>query len=127
MAISSLTSRTVVSTSNKVSFSGRTVIQPTTWYLCPAGKRGICKGTVQCTGRGAATVMSFRANGNTMYSWVFGAVDGNPWELHPNNLQIGAIVPFEATLEAGEIIETTQNSGTNAEFNVWGDVVELPA
>lgn len=40
----------------------------------------------------------------------------------------GQFAFFKVELEAGEIIETSQNGGfTNAEFNVWADVLELPA
>jgi len=34
---------------------------------------------------------------------------------------------FEVELQAGETIQTTQDAGTNAEFNIFSEVLELPA
>ena len=116
--------------------SGRVIIQPNIWYTCPAGKRAICKGRVVCTGQGGATEMRFSAAGIIMFRW----------EIFPPNLglafpdgtsQITNTVGvaqnpfinifrlFDVELAAGETIETSQNAFTNAEFNLWMEVIEL--
>ena len=111
----------------KIPISGRVVIQPETWYTCPAGKRAICKGRVQCTNVGAAAFASFLAAGTIMFQWGTGA-SGVGWELEPRQLSsiVDEFALFDVELAAGEIIQTTQNTGTNAEFNLWMEVLELP-
>jgi len=105
----------------------RIVLQPHTWYTCPAGKKAIVKGRVQCTGRGAAATASFEVAGVIMFTWTSA---GTPrgWELSPRDLASGddEFAFFEVELSAGDIIETTQSTGTNAEFNVWAKVQETP-
>jgi len=44
-----------------------------------------------------------------------------------NQTPIGGFRSFEVELEAGESIVTSQNAGTNAEFNIFAEVLELPA
>jgi len=108
----------------------RIVLQPHTWYTCPAGKKAIVKGSIQCTNRGAASTADFEAAGVTQFRW-----DRNTtppvasWQDAPRGLTTGnggQFAFFEVELSAGDIIETTQNSGTNAEFNVWAKVQETP-
>jgi len=111
----------------KFDINDRIVLQPHTWYTCPAGKKAIVKGRVQCTGRGAATTASFEAAGVEMFRWIAGS-GSIGWEQSPRALNDGSdeFALFEVELAAGDIIETTQSSGTNAEFNVWADVQETP-
>lgn len=109
----------------------RTVVQPTTWYTCPAGKKAIVKGIVVCTGRGAAANADFRSRGEIMFSWIknTAVIAGFDYINAPRQLTTsnsGQYAFFEVELAAGEIIQTTQNSGTNAEFNVFADVQETP-
>jgi len=105
----------------------RIVLQPHTWYTCPTGKKAIVKGRVQCTGRGAAATASFQAAGVTMFTWTAVATPQG-WETSPRNLsdQTDEFALFEVELSAGDTIETIQNVGTNAEFNVWAKVQETP-
>jgi len=83
------------------------------------------KGRVQCTGRGAAATASFEVAGVIMFTWVVGS-GSLGWEMSPRALNDGTdeFALFDVELSAGEIIETTQSTGTNAEFNVWAEVVE---
>jgi len=107
----------------------RIVLQPHTWYTCPAGKKAIVKGRVQCTGRGAAAVANFEAAGVVMYAWTSASSGTTNADIIPRSLRTGGggqFAFFEVELSAGEIIETTQDTGTNAEFNVWADVQETP-
>jgi len=121
----SIIAKTGVQQQVKIPISGREVIQPFTWYTCPAGKRAICKGQAQCTGRGAAATADFEAAGTVMYRWTANtALDD--FNINPRDLRIPQFVLFEVELAAGEILETTQNTGTNAEFNAWFEVLELP-
>ncbi len=103
----------------------RIVLQPHTWYACPAGKKAIAKGSVQCTGLGAAGNASFEVAGIIMFTWVLTGVSQDYREI-PRSLSVGdaQLAFFEVELSAGDIIETTQNVGTNAEFNILANVQE---
>lgn len=138
MAISSLTSRTKVTTLAETALNGRVVLQPNTWYTCPSGKKAIVKGKVTCTGLGAATEGRFSVAGTIMFRWE--AVTGTPKDFSvPDNTSVyfggftlrqtplNTFMLFEVTLEAGDTIITSQDSGTNAEFNLFASVLELPA
>jgi len=106
----------------------RVVLQPNTWYTCPAGKKARVKGSVQCTGRGAAATADFIAAGVVMFRWVAGTASEG-WEKSPRNLNdaVDEFALFEVDLAAGDTIVTDQDAGTNAEFNVWACVKESPA
>jgi len=109
--------------------NGRIVVQPNTWYTCPTGKKAIVKGSVQCTGRGAAANADFNAAGLLMFSWTRANTITTDYIDAPRNMTTengGQLAFFEVELAAGEIIETTQNTGTNAEFNVFASVQESP-
>jgi len=135
MAIAQMTPRTAVTTLPNVSLNARVVLQPHTWYSCPTGKKAIIKGRAQCTGRGAAANTSIRFSGITMFTYnTAGAKDSfsglQGYIFTPLTLTTdsgGEFCFFEVELAAGEIMETVQNSGTNAEWNVWADVMEFPA
>jgi len=112
--------------------TGRVVIQPETWYTCPTGKKAIVKGSVVCTGRGAAATADFDAAGITLFRWTNAStVTADSGYLNtPLTLTTdggGQIAFFNVQLAAGETIVTSQNTGTNAEFNVFATVVETPA
>jgi len=112
--------------------NGRVIIQPNTWYTCPTGKKAIVKGKVQCTGRGAAATADFVAAGIVMFTWDKSTVNDalrNPLltPLILSTFEGGQPALFEVQLSAGETIVTQQNSGTNAEFNLFATVQETPA
>jgi len=120
--------RTSSSVSQKIQereINARVVLQPHTWYTCPTGKVAKVKGSVQCTGRGAAATASFEVAGIIMFTWTSSATPQG-FETSPRLLSSAhsEFALFEVELSAGEIIETTQNTGTNAEFNVFATVVE---
>jgi len=110
------------------SISGREILQPHTWYTCPAGKKAEAKGIVQLTGLGAAANGSFVPAGVIMFRWINAAFVGDylqaPREL--SNARGGQFALFDVPLSAGETIITQQDSGTNAEFNIWARVQESP-
>lgn len=121
-----------------IAINTRTLIQPVTHYTTPAGKIAFVVGRVTCTGLGAALEARLLFAGVIVYRWralggahlnmqhpenlVFDyANDGVQRQAPPNMYQ-----SFKVTLGAGETIETTQSSGTNAEFNVFLEVTEVP-
>ena len=114
----------------KIPISGRVVIQPNTWYTCPAGKRAICKGTVLCDSRGAAATATFQAAGISIFRWDRSALFSPLAYIDtPSSLSDGSggqTALFEIELAAGEIIQTIQNVGTNAAFELLMEVLELP-
>jgi len=128
MALPVITSRNQVQTTPEIQVVGRVVLQPNTWYTCPAGKKAVCKGRVQCTGTGAAATVQFNAAGEILYQWDTGAF-GAGYLSEPRALGAASdeMALFEnIQLAAGETITTTQNTGTNAEVNLWMQVKETP-
>jgi len=128
MALPQIISRNVAQKLAGISITARVVLQPHTWYTCPTGKKARVKGTVQCTGFGASANTSFNVSGVEMYRWNGTGATKNYLES-PRDLQVvdgGQMALFDIELAAGDIVETTQNTGTNAEFNVWADVEETP-
>jgi len=129
MALPQIISRNISQKIPTFEINGRVVLQPNTWYTCPTGKKAIVKGQVQCTGRGAAADASFEAAGIVMFSWDgTGAPIGQLNYIDtPRGLSTGSggqIAFFEVELAAGEFIRTIQNTGTNAEFNMFASVQE---
>ena len=109
--------------------SGRIVLQPHIWFTCPINKKAIIKGQVRCTGRGAAGEAYFNIAGLRWYTWDRSTSVVGPYLETPDSLTTangGQIALFEAQLNAGETVETTQNVGTNAEFEIFGEVQETP-
>lgn len=108
----------------------RIVLQPHVWYTCPAGKKAKVKGVVQCTSRGAAADADFNVAGVLLYRWAGAGAITTDYIDGPRTLSTingGQQAFFEFDLSAGDIIETDQNVGTNAEFNVLAKVQETPA
>jgi len=130
MTLPQVISRNQVQKIPTIEINGRVVLQPNTWYTCPAGKKAIVKGSVQCTGLGTAADASFESAGVVQFRWdQSGAVTGSYIDV-PRGLTVadgGQFAFFEIELIATEFIRTIQNSGTNAEFNVWATVLETPA
>lgn len=107
----------------------RTVVQPTIWYQCPIGKKALVKGTVRCSGTGAAATVDLDIAGVTDIRWR--ASTG--WDIRARyNTDLRTDVPdldrvrmtFVADLLGGQFIETNQSSGNNAEINMFAEVVE---
>jgi len=106
----------------------RRVVQPATWYLCPAGKKALVVGTCQCTGQGGATSldMDIQPLGITKFRWLLGVpILNDKCKWNPFGLLVGNdTCPFRIELSAGESIETNQNASTNGEFNLDLEVFE---
>jgi len=109
----------------------RTIIQPTVWYTCPVGKKAVVAGTAQSTGLGAAGTGDLDVGGITKFRWVTGAPSSIIDNCRPAPNQLRVVLrercPFRIELAAGEIVETNQSVGTNAEFNLDLEVFETDA
>jgi len=133
----SIIAKTPQQKSSKFEINGREVIQPFTWYTCPAGKVAKVKGSVVCTLTGAGAQARFSVAGTIMYRWVPAYPAGwnnNPLQRNVNELigsgassfpKVQTFQDFDVTLSAGQTIVTSQDSGTNAEFNVFAEVEEF--
>ena len=109
--------------------TGRVVLQPNTWYTCPAGKKARIKGTILCTGLGAAGTADLLGAGDILFRWDRATAIIRSYFDFPRVLTTangGQMAEFEIDLAAGEILETVQDSGTNAEFNMNAKVQETP-
>lgn len=97
---------------------------PVTYYTCPAGKRAVVKGKAVCGGTGAAATVDIIAKSISICEWqsAGGGTDINV----PQDLAVGTEYPFELQLEAGETLESQQNSGTNADITMNAEVRETP-
>lgn len=110
----------------------RSVLQPTTYYTCPSGKKAKIKYRIQGDGLGAAGNIFCTIGGVRIGNWVNLGTASNVFPpnspfANTGNLQIGSFVTGEVTIKAGDTVVTDQNSGTNAEFNVFLEILELPA
>jgi len=124
MALPQIVSRNQVQKTNKrVIPLTNDVLQPTTWYTCPTGKIAILKGTCVCVDTGAGANCSLQFAGVTQYRWLAsgGLTDPN----QPLTMQEGIIIQFEAQLAAGDIVETIQDSGTNAQVKLQATIEEF--
>lgn len=115
----------------EIQIVGRIVLQPHIWYTCPVGKKAVCRGRVQCTNRGAAMIARFRiASTTSMFEWN-NALNGSlSSDILPRGLGTGSGGQFalfdNVQMVAGDTINTLQDAGTNAEFNLWARVQETP-
>ena len=108
----------------------RHVLQPHTWYTCPAGKSAIVRYRFKGDGLGAATTIYLNANGVRLATWYqttgsFSSSD-NATVSDSGQQVIGSFASGEISLNAGEAIVTDQSTGTNAEFNGFLEIQELP-
>lgn len=101
---------------------------PITYYTCPAGQKARCKGTIVCTGTGAAATVDLVVAGEIMFRWIVGGFVASyldaPRTLGTTNDQAAQ---FDFFLAAGETVVSAQNTGSNAEVNMFMVVEESPA
>lgn len=98
----------------EIQILGVIVIQPHTWYTCPAGRKAIIEGTCVCQNAGAAATLDLNFAGTSHYEWQ--AVGGRTDENIPQDLALSVLVHFKVELAAGETMQTSQNTGTNGNF-----------
>jgi len=123
MALPQVISRNQVQVSNKRPLSENDVLQPTTYYTCPAGKIAVIKGTWLCDDTGAAATVDLNAAGISIAEVQAsgGGTDPNV----PQDLAEGLLFPFEVTLAATETLDVSQNTGTNANTTVLAVIEEF--
>lgn len=98
---------------------GRIVLQPHTWYTCPAGKRAIVNGVAACTSFGEqASKARLRAGGEIIRSCTATGVTGTV------DVPVNEVFPFSVGLNSGQSIQTTQSVGTNAEWEINAFIME---
>jgi len=134
MTLPQIISRNQIQRIAELEINDRIVLQPNTWYTCPTGKKAIVKGSVVCTGRGAAATADLDIAGITFFRWdTNAAIPASSSQDYINSplglttAEGGQMAFFEVQLSAGDTIETNQNTGTNAEFNLFAKVLETPA
>jgi hypothetical protein len=113
-------SKNQVQTIPNLPVNGRFVVQPHVWYVCPAGKKAIIKGTAVCTGLGAAASVRLNAATIRIVEWNTAA------PFNDKQLPINTYFAFEIQLQAGQGIDTDQDVGTNGEVNITASVQETP-
>jgi len=134
----SIIAKTALQKNPTIGINVRTILQPNTYYTCPAGKVATVKGRVVCTGLGAAAEARFLIDGVITYRWqanntgISLVLVDNTSQIQQQNSTlvdppINTYREFQFTLNAGESFSTDQSSGTNAEFNVFAEVTENPA
>lgn len=102
----------------------RVVVQPNTWYTCPAGKKAIVKGSATCTSTGAAANTTLQANAIPIKVCLAVGGGTNPWD---RDIAPDITFNFEVQLAAGQILNTIQNAGVNAEWEMQAEITESPA
>jgi len=99
------------------------VVQPTVWYTCPTGKVAIIRGTCVCESTGAAATVNLEMAGVAYAIWNFSGGSDDINIL--STLNVGLTINFEAHLAAGDTVETTQNTGTNAQIKLQAEIEEF--
>ena len=99
--------------------NSRVVVQPNTFYTCPAGKKAVIVGKAVCTGLGAAASVRLNAAGIRIVEWQAAGTSDKV-------LIINSYFSFEIQLAAGETLDSSQDAGTNGEVNVNAKVQETP-
>jgi len=129
MTLPQIISRNISQKIPSFEINDRVVLQPHVWYVCPTGKKAIVKGRIACTGTGAAANADLLIAGQIMYRWLTAGAFIQSYIDAPRTLGAGVsqMALFEFELSAGDEMETVQNTGTNAEFNVWAEVIETDA
>jgi len=88
---------------------------PAAFYTCPTGKKAVIKGSVICTGLGAAAEVRLAAGGINVLRFLAADVTALTSKV------------FDISLAAGETLAKDQDSGTNGELDLNCTVQESPA
>jgi len=98
---------------------------PTILYTCPAGKKATIKGSALVDSTGAAAQVDLLVAGQSLAEWQASGGGDNP--NVPQNLATNVRFEFEVQLNAGEVIEYEQNTGSNASMTFSISVQESNA
>jgi len=127
MPVSTVNTLNQVQKIPETALNERVVLQPNTYYTCPSGKKARVSGTITCTGRGAAAEAYLRDPSDS-FNYAKWVVTGSAVDVEGTRvLRVDQALTFDFELDAGDVIKTTQDAGTNAEFNVNLKILELPA
>jgi len=124
MALPQVISRNPIQKQNERQLLQNDVLQPTTYYTCPAGKIARIKGTWLCEDTGAAATVDLNAAGISIaeVQATGGGTDPNV----PQDLAEGLLFPFDIILVATETLDVSQNTGTNADTLINAVITESP-
>jgi len=123
MALPQIVSRNQTQKITTIAINVRRVLSPFDFYTCPAGKKAVVKGTANCDNLGAATAVDLNGAGVIIHTWDTGT--NTDWWA--GDTQANTLMPFEIQLDAGETVDYSQNSGTNASMDFFAKVEETPA
>jgi len=127
MALPQIVSRNQIQRIATIALNVRKVLSGGTdgdFYTCPTGKKALIKGFALCTGTGAAATVGLNAAGVQLAEWR--ATGGVKNQNQPRNMELLVQFDFEVQLDAGDIIQYDQNTGTNAEMNMNAEILETP-
>jgi len=93
------------------------------FYTVPTGKKARIIGTAVCTGLGAAVQVTLNVATVGIYFWQAAAGGGQD----PRVKIVNDTATIDIMLDAGEILQYSQDSGTNAEFNIFVRIQETAA
>jgi len=127
MALPQIVSRNQIQRIPTIALNVRKVLSGGTdgdFYTTPANKKARIKGVATCDNLGAAATVDLNVAGLSIAEWQAG---GTADPFTPQNLLTGIEFPFDIQLDAGEILQYSQNSGTNAQMNVNAQILETPA
>lgn len=110
----------------EIQLNENSIVQPTTYYTCPANKKAIAKIMINCVDTGAAAKAHLRDPTDSFNVAEWGVGVNSTIDKY-DNLVEGQTVPIYLELHANDVIKTTQSTGTNAQFKIWGNILELPA
>lgn len=128
MALPLVTSRNQLQKIPTIALNLRKVLSGGTdgdFYTVPTGKKAIFKGFAVCTGFGAATTVSLLLAGTVSAIW--NQSGGTDNQDRPRVMSVNVRYTFEVRLDAGDLVQYTQNSGTNGEMNMNAEILETPA
>jgi len=128
MALPQIISRNQIQKIPTIALNVRKVLSGGTdgdFYTCPTGKKAIIKGFAVCTGVGAATTVDLNVAGVSIAEWQSAAGQTDPFR--PQDMALLVQFNFEVQLDAGDILQYSQSSGTNAEMNINAEILETPA
>lgn len=94
------------------------------FYKVPTDKKAVIKGFAVCTGTGAAAQVDLNVAGVSIAEWQ--SSGGQLNQFRPQDMALNIQFNFEVQLDAGEILQYSQNSGTNAEMNINAEILETP-
>ena len=102
---------------------------PITYYTCPTGAKAKVKMLCASTGTGAAATLDIVVAGVIMFRWLASAGFVESYLNAPRTLGTtnAQMAKAEFDLKAGETVVSAQDSGTNAEMNMFMEVQETPA